>query len=59
MHVTHLSDQIIATRFVPGPAIAPKGSAGASSVRLACLAADLSSGIIHQSPNQPLLTDRC
>jgi len=46
MHVTHLSDQIIARRFVLGPAIGP------SFVRLACLAADLSNGIIQQSPGR-------
>jgi len=50
MHVTHLADQIIATRFVLGPAIPPKGSAGTSFVRLACLAADMSNGVIQQSP---------
>ena len=27
MHVTHLDDQIIATRGVPGPAIPPQGVA--------------------------------
>jgi len=52
MHVTHLDDQVIATRFVLGPAIPPKGSAGASFVRLACLAADLSNGIIQQTPRR-------
>jgi len=52
MHVTHLADQIIATRFVLGPAIPPKGSDGTSFVRLACLAADLSNGIIQQSPRR-------
>ena len=51
MDVTHLSDQIIANRFVLGPAIPPKGSAGTLFVRLACLAADLSNGIIQQSPS--------
>jgi len=51
MHVTHLADQIIATRFVPGPAIPAQGSAGASFVRLACLAADLSNGVIQQAPS--------
>jgi len=51
MHVTHLSDQIIATRFVLGPAIPAQGSAGTSFVRLACLAADLSNGITQQIPS--------
>jgi len=32
MHVTHLDAQVIATRFVLGPAIPAKGSAGASFV---------------------------
>jgi len=104
MHVTHFADQIIAIRFVLGPAIPPYvpwpvtlvmlrarqgrlwqgrrtrahllmrrglrtqpetflavlnaanvsgqgiGSAGTSFVRLACLAADLSDGIIQRSP---------
>jgi len=50
MHVTHLSDQIIATLFVLDPAIPPKGSAGTSFVRLAPLAADLSNGSNQQSP---------
>jgi len=53
MHVTHLADQIIATRFVLGPAIPPKGSAGTSFVRLARLAADLSNSITQQSPSAP------
>jgi len=51
MHVTHISDQVIATRFVLGPAIPPKGSTGTSFVRLARLAADLSNGSIQQSPS--------
>ena len=54
MHVPHLIDQVIATRFVLGPTIPPKGSAGTSFVRLARLAADLSNGITQRSPNLPL-----
>jgi len=50
MHVTHLADQIIATRFVLGSAIPSTRSGETSSLRLACLAADLSNGIIQQSP---------
>ena len=51
MHVTHLSDQVIATRFVVGSAIPAQGSAGTSFMRLACLAADLSNGINQQAPS--------
>jgi len=50
MHVTHLAARVIATRFVLGPAIPAQGSARTSFVRLACPAADLSNGIIQQTP---------
>ena len=55
MHVTHLADRVIATRFVLGPAIPAQGSAGTSFVRLTCLAADLSNGVIQQSPRRLLI----
>jgi len=55
MHVSHLADQIITIRFVLGPAIPPKGSAGTSFVRLACPAADLSNGIRSADSSRRLL----
>ena len=38
MHVTHLDDQIIATRGVLGPAISPRRSGETSSLRVTRLA---------------------
>ncbi len=59
MHVTHLDDQIIATRGVLGPAISPRRSGETSSLRVTRLARHLSNGINQQTPRGQALIGMC